>query len=359
MSSINAVGDRPIGGWAQVERAGWIHSAPFDACLLIFAPLLTLPLVAAIYFKIPLLVIAGGLTLAFAHYMSTTSFFFWKENREYHRSRWLAFVGGPLIIATVYFLILGFDVPYVLQLILFVWNTFHVARQNCGILSIYRNKGGVADQGQKQRHAANRAIIAVSFFLAFWNIDTHQEVSALFNLVSSHLGLAVKVVMGGIAVLTLVQLGVALLQRKEQLGIPETLFLATGLGFFWPYLFIRSSEVATFAMLLPHYVQYMSLVWLLHRRKFGNSTEGAPIPLLRISSKLTLLIPALFVAGFAFYLLKEVSDFSDNKWWFETVYLLVALEHFYFDGLIWSFRRPHVRQTILPFLLGRRGGAPA
>jgi len=322
-------------------------------------PLITLPFIAAIYFRIPLLVIGGGLTLAFAHYMSTTSFFFWKENREYHRTRWVAFIGVPLIIATVYFLLLGFAVPYVIQFILFFWNTYHVSRQNCGILSIYRNKAGVADPQQKQRHAANRAIIAVSFFLAVWNIDTHEEVSALFSLVSSHLGLVVKIATGGIAALFLAQLGIALLRRKEQLGIPETLFIATSLGFFWPYLFIRSSEVATFAMLLPHYIQYMSLVWLLHRRKFGNATEGAPFALLRMSAKLVLLIPALLAVGFAFYLLKEVSDISDNKWWFETVYLLVALEHFYFDGLIWSFRRPHVRQTILPFLLGRRGSAAA
>jgi hypothetical protein len=29
-------------------------------------------------------------------------------------------------------------------------------------------------------------------------------------------------------------------------------------------------------MLLPHYVQYMALVWLLHRRKFGNAKRRGP-----------------------------------------------------------------------------------
>jgi hypothetical protein len=359
MSSINAVSDRPFRIRARIEGAGWIHSPAFDSLLLIFAPLLTLPIIVAIYFNIPLLAIGGGLTLAFSHYFSTVSFYFWDENREYHRTRWLAFFVGPAILAGVYFLLLGFEVPYVIQFILFFWNTFHVSRQNCGILAIYRNRAGIVDPEQRQRHAANRAIIATSTFLAVWNIDTHKEVSALFALVSSDFGVLVKIATGGIAAFFTARLGLALLRRKEPLDIPETLFLGSSLVFFWPYLYIKDSGVATYAMLLPHYVQYLSLVWLLHRRKFGGASEGAPVALLRISAKLVLLIPALFAVGFGFYLLREFFDNHGYEWHFETLYLLIALEHFYLDGLIWSFRRPHIRQTILPFLLRRSAKASA
>jgi hypothetical protein len=110
-------------------------------------------------------------------------------------------------------------------------------------------------------------------------------------------------------------------------------------------------------MLLPHYVQYIALVWLLHRRKFGGAVDGAPMVLRQLSSHLWLLIPALFVIGFSFYLLRDVSIGQGYGSVFAAIYLLVALEHFYLDGLIWSFRRPHVRQTILPFLLRRPSGA--
>jgi hypothetical protein len=358
MSSIDAIADKPIGLRGQLVRAGWIHSAPFDIFLLIFAPLVTLPIFAGIYFRIPWLAIGGGVTLAFAHYLSTVAFFFWDENREYFRTRWLAFVGGPVIITLIYGLILGFHVPYVVQFVLFFWNTIHVSRQNCGILSIYRNKGGITDPGLAQRRAANGAIISVSMFLALWNIDSHKEVSALFGIVSSDLNLYVKIAAGAIAVICLLQLGLVLLRRKDTLGLPEVLFLASSLGFFWPYLFIHDSEVATFAMLLPHYVQYLSLVWLLHRRKFGDVNEGAPVPLLRMSASLAYLLPVLFAVGFSFYWVRQyVEIHQGGRWWVLTIYLLIALLHFYFDGLIWSFRRPHVRQTILPFLLGRGGGA--
>ena len=358
MSSINAIADQPVGLRTQIERAGWIHSAPFDSSLLIFAPLVTLPIIAAVYFRIPWLAIGGGVTLAFAHYFSTAAFFLWNENREYYRARWLAFAGGPVIITIVYGLLLGFHVPYVIQFVLFFWNTIHVSRQNCGILSIYRNKAGIKDPGMAQRHAANGAIISVSLFLAVWNIDSHREVSPLFGMVSGNLNLYVKIATGTIAAICLLQLGLALVRRRDMLGLPETLFLASSLGFFWPYLFIHDSEVATFAMLLPHYVQYMSLVWLLHRRKFGDVHEGAPLPLLRMSSSLFYLVPVLFSIGFSFYLMKQYFEINQGgKWWFETIYLLIAFLHFYYDGLIWSFRRPHVRQSILPFLLGRRGAS--
>jgi hypothetical protein len=355
MSSIGIVNDGPIGLRARIASSGWIHSPLFDCAFLIMVPLLTLPIIVGIYFRIPVLAITAGVTLAFAHYFSTVAFYFWDENREYHRTRWIAFFAGPAIIICIYFLLLGFDVPYVIQIILFAWNTFHVSRQNCGILSLYRARAGVVDKGLQQRHAANRSIIASSTFLATWNLETHPQFVGFFNwlLPGANLTGGVKIVAGLAAAFFLIQLGVALLRRKEPIGIPEALFLGASLVFFWPYLFIKDSGVATYAMLLPHYVQYMTLVWLLHRRKFGNATTGAPVPLLRISSKLVYLLPVLFMVGYGINEMRVYADSRGYEWHFETFYLLVAFLHYYLDGLIWSFRQPHVRQTILPFLLGR------
>ena len=209
-------------------------------------------------------------------------FYFWDDNREYYRSRWLAFFAGPVILAVVYGLVLGFEIPYLVQVVLFAWNTWHVSRQNCGILSIYRSRAGVSNVVQK--NAANNAIVAVSAFLALWNIDTHHEVMGFFGWFSKDLSWIIKIVFGATAAFFMVKLGIALLRRKEQLGLAEGLFLTASLGFFYPYLFIKDSNIATLAMLLPHYVQYLTLVWLLHRRKFGTATEGAPAVLRQISS---------------------------------------------------------------------------
>jgi hypothetical protein len=336
---------------SRAAPGNWIRSPAFDTFLLILAPLVTLPIIAGVYWSIPFLAITCGVVLAFAHYSSTIAFYFWDDSREYHRTRWLAFYGGPVLIIAVYVTLIGFDVPYVIQFILFFWNTFHVSRQNCGILAIYRQRAGIADPGQ--RSAANNAIIATSAFLALWNIGTHIEVSAIFGMVSADFGMWVRVTAGVLAAYFLGRLAIALARRKETIGVPEGVFLAASIGFFYPYLFIRDSGMATFAMLLPHYVQYMALVWLLHRRKFGGAITGAPAPLIKISSRLVFLIPTLVAAGYFFYLMKDFFDSNGYAHGFESLYLLIAMLHFYLDGLIWSFKRPHVRKTIGTYLFRR------
>jgi len=357
MSSINDVGAGSLGIRARIDNAAWIHSPVFDFLLLICAPLVTIPIFAGIYLRIPFLAIGCAFALAFSHYMSTMAFYFWKENQEYHRTRWVAFFAGPFILAVIYSLLVGFDVPYVVQVVLLAWNTWHVARQNCGILSIYRSRSGVSSVEQKQ--AANHAILAVSCFLAVWNIESHREVMGFFAWVTADLSWIIKIVLGAIAAFYLTKLLVALARRKEPLGLTEGMFLIAGLGFFYPYLFIRDSNIATLAMLLPHYVQYLALVWLLHRRKFGNASDGAPLVLRQISSRLIILIPVLMAVGFPIYWIWGYMTAAGQQWWFGAVYVLIAFEHYYLDGLIWSFRRPHVRRTILPFLLRRPAGAPS
>ena len=216
MSSINEMGAESLGVRARINEAGWIHSPLFDVFLLIAAPLATLPIFVGIYLRIPILAIGGALGLAFVHYASTISFYFWNENKDYYRSRWLAFFGGPALLAVVYWILIGFEVPYIVQVVLFVWNTWHVSRQNCGILSLYRSRAGVSDQTQK--NAANNAILAVSFFLAFWNINTHEEMMGFFGWFSNDLAWIIKIPLGIIAAFYLGRLGVALYRREDHGG---------------------------------------------------------------------------------------------------------------------------------------------
>ena len=68
--------------------------------------------------------------------------------------------------------------------------------------------------------------------------------------------------------------------------------------------------------------------------------------------------PVLIAVGFPIYWIWGYMVSAGQEWWFGAVYVLIAFEHYYLDGLIWSFRRPHVRETMLPFLL-RRPAVPS
>lgn len=328
----------------RVREGAWIESARFDIALLAFAPLLTLPIVAGMYFRIPFLAITCGLVLAFAHYWSTLSFYFWDENRAYLRERWIAFYLGPIVVVAAVLLLWRLQVPLVVQVVIFAWNTWHVSRQNCGILSIYRQRAGVTDP--VQRGAANAAILGCSIFLALWNIQTHAEVVQMFHLESPVAVRALQALAGAVALACLARLGLALWRRPQAPGLPEAIFLLVALGFFHPYLFIGDSGMATYAMLLPHYVQYMALVWLLHRRKFGGAAQGAPRPLRLLSGNLWMLLATLLAVGYGFTALREVANARGLAEAFQVLFWIIVLLHFYLDSLIWSFRRPHVRATI-------------
>ncbi|HEX6738048.1 MAG TPA: hypothetical protein VF310_07255, partial [Vicinamibacteria bacterium] len=96
----------PASAAVRAPSRRWIHSPGFDLPLLVLAPLVTLPMVFAILAGVAarwLLLL--GFVLAFAHYLSTFTFFFWDDSRARHRQRWLAFAGGPVVIAALFFLL--------------------------------------------------------------------------------------------------------------------------------------------------------------------------------------------------------------------------------------------------------------
>lgn len=333
-------------------RAAWIQSAPFDLAFFVLAPLLTLPLVAGILMGARGLTLVGFL-LAFAHYLSTFTFFLWDENRGHHRARWLAFFGGPVVVAGAFFLLVSLRSP-LLQLALIGWNTYHVGRQSCGLLSLYRHRAGVADPRQKD--LANHAILLANGWFVLWNIETHREVFPLLTALGPAAPGLLFGAVGALSVLALVRLAAGLRARARAgapPGLPELAMIGMSLLLFHPYLWIADSEAATFAMLLPHYVQYLALVWLLHRRKFPRPSGSAgQAALQRLGASVPLLTATLALAGLAFLASKVVLARVGHLEVFEAAYLLLAFEHFYLDGLFWAFKDPHVRRSLGPLVGG-------
>jgi hypothetical protein len=332
-------------------RRAWIQSPAYDLSFFVLAPLLTLPVVAGILMGAGALTLLGFL-LAFAHYLSTFTFLFWDENRAHHRTRWLAFFGGPVAIALA-FLLLVWLKSTLMQLALLAWNTYHVSRQSCGLLSLYRHRVGVKDPRQKA--LANGAIVLANAWFVTWNIETHREVFPLLAGLGSHAPALLFGALGVLSLLAVARLGLGLRARSAAgtaPQLPELAMIGMSLLLFHPYLWIADSEAATFAMLLPHYVQYLALVWLLHRRKFPQPAGSrAQVVLQKLSSNVPLLLGTLTLLGLAFLGSKVVLARIGHIEVFEAAYLLLAFVHFYLDGLIWAFKEPHVRRSIGTALL--------
>ena len=330
----------------------WIESPRYDCVFFVLAPLLILPIPLIEMLGWQYVAIAGGM-LAMAHYASTFTFFLWDENRAYHRAHWVAFFAGPVLIGAAYLLLVGVGATAMVASVLFVWNAYHVARQSCGILSVYRHRAGVTDLRQKQ--IANTAIIGTSLWLAFWNIETHAEMSPWLSFISPQVPVALRLGLGVVAVTALARLAVTFWRRRTaegRLGLPEAAFAVTSVGLFHPFLWVPTSAGATYVMLLPHYVQYLGLVWLLHRRKFRTPAGSWPQQALhRLSANPGVLVWVLVGIGLATAGARSVLSHAGRAEVFEAFYLTLAFVHFYLDALFWTFKNPHVRRMLAPYLM--------
>ena len=348
----------PLEGARAAERRPLIQSPGFDWIFFLGSPLVTLPLAVLPLLVAPQFAILFFL-LAFPHYASTFAFYFWDENRERHATRWVAFFAGPIILALCYLALFYFKVPRLMQLVLFTWNVYHVGRQSCGIASIYRHRAGVMDNTAKQ--ATNFAILATNFAFAFFNISTHPQFGPFLRDISPRATALLQSVLAVTALVALGALGKSIWERirggKKPLA-PELIFIATSIAIFHPYLWLRNSGMATAMMLLPHYLQYLGIVWLLHRRRFrtADGSTGQRV-LQKFSTNMPMLLLLLAGIGGSFAVASVVLRHTGHDSIFETMYLLLAFEHFYLDGLFWAFKDPSVRKSIGPWLT--RYEAPA
>lgn len=330
---------------------GWIESPRFDLAAFILVPLSSLVVLGSVL-GIPhgwQVVVLCTYLVAIPHYLSSFSFFFGDDNLAHYKTRSMAFFLGPAVILASVIVLRAVGMQVVVANTLYVWNVWHVSLQSAGILAIYRrlNRGPV-----EERPFAMRAILLWNATLAFWFIDRY----AFLNdwLVAAHPAapLVLRYALLAAAIMALVQFRAVLRGRAHPLAVPEKAFLASSFALFLPYLWVRDSNLATFAMLMGHFIQYLSIVWLLNRRKYSGTDGTTHQRVLGfVSHRPLVLMACLGAAGVAFYAANRLASVFGVPWAYATVWNALALVHFYLDGLIWAFRKPFVRESIGTYLM--------
>jgi hypothetical protein len=325
----------------------WIESRAFDCAFFILSPLAGLALLAAFPFGGPPLAVAAAAMIGGPHYLASFTFFLWEDAAEYHRRRWIIHFVVPVAIVVFVACVVLFRIPAVIMLLIYFWNGYHVARQSCGILSIYRLRGGCFDDRHKR--IANAAILSVSLAMLVWNLEWY---AALHDVVSAPFAALPRLLWIGFAVAAVVSLAALAwsMRARYRAGIaptaPEWAFLATSLLLFHPYLWVRDADLATVAMLLGHFIQYLAIVWLVNRRKYA--TAPGRFPALWREPR---LLAGLFVLTGSLFMLLQLNLMA--------ITVTLVLLHFYLDGIFWAFRRPEVRKLLGPYLTGWQGTSPA
>lgn len=342
-----------IGTGTEVHR-GWIASPRFDLPMFVLSPLagivfLSVALTVPTQFAF-LVQAAAFYFVAVPHYMSTYTFFLGDDYLKHYRSRQLAFFGGPAFISVAVILLWVLRFPPVIQAVVFIWNVWHVARQNGGILAMYRR----LNRGTRAEHApAHTAILGVSAAMATWNIERHPSVGrplAALHPNAPHVLAIVFLVIGLLALVVLVR---RLAQREHAVSAQELGFLASSLLMFHPYLWVVDYTLATLGMLMGHFVQYLAIVWLLHHRKYEAvpAGSGAQRVLSRISARNGLIAAFIVGSGFFFWVANHATAAAGVPSIYTVSWFAFTFIHFYLDGLIWAFRDPFVRDSVGQYLM--------
>jgi len=333
---------------SRSATGGWIESPAFDLTFFILSPLAGLALLlASSENNVTLLTLAAATLIGGPHYLATYSFYFWDDTAAYHRRRWFAYFVVPILIILAVSVVAWLQIPYVIIVIIYFWNAYHVARQSCGIQSIYRHRAGAFDPRLKT--ITNSAIVSTSLAMTVAHLDWYPALHTFLSNRSPYLPDVLFYGALAAAVVSLTRLGISMIQRNRQgpaFSVAELAFLATSLLLFHPYLWVRDANLATLGMLMGHFIQYLGIVWLLNGRKLADGT-GSPgqRAIARLWRDPWLLVPAL-IAGGALFMVLQINLMA--------VTVALVLLHFYLDGLFWAFKQPEVRRAIAPHLMGGR-----
>lgn len=334
----------------DANARGWIQSPLFDLSLFTLSP------IAALLIILPSIVAPKGLhswiaaavyLVAIPHYVSSFSFYLGDDNLAYYRTRRLAFFGGPVLIFLAVIALRLIKVDAMVNSVLYVWNVFHVSMQSAGILSIYRRINGGSFS---ESRFARAALLGVNGSLAFLHIDRFPPIYD--NLLRVHFPVwAIRPALLSFAAIGLVLYINRLVRCRTQIRAPELTFIASSFLLFHPYLWVRDLNVATFSMLMGHFLQYLGIVWLLNRRKYSALEGSGHQRLLRsISTNTPLLLFTLASVGSVFFVAEVSSRWLGIPVSYVILWNSVALVHFYLDGLIWAFKDPFVRKSVGPYL---------
>lgn len=343
-----------LGFGAPTIHRGWIASPRFDLPLFVLSPVAGL-LLLAVALTVPpqygfLVQATAFYFVAVPHYMSTYTFFLGDDNLDHYRSRRLAFFGGPACISLAVVLLWVLRFPPVIQAAVFIWNVWHVARQNGGILAMYRR----LNDGSRSEHLpAHTAILGVSAAMATWNIDRYPSIGNALAAVHPNAQHALAVLFLAIGAGALVLLVQRLAHRERPVGAQEIGFLASSLLMFHPYLWVHDYSLATLGMLMGHFVQYLGIVWLLHHRKYGPKQGGSMVQraLSLVSARYVLIGAFIAVSGLFFVAANAATMALGVPSVYTVSWYAFTFIHFYLDGLIWAFREPFVRESVGTYLM--------
>jgi tetratricopeptide (TPR) repeat protein len=340
---------------------GWIISPLADLTLLVATPLAIVPAVgfAARHFTATAIFLAVTSFASIGHHLPGFLRAY-GDPELFRRFRWRFLLAPPLVLAVV--LVFTFQKVHGLDLILWLWATWHVIMQTYGLMRIYDLKRGVRDATSARFDFS----VCVAVFVAgilfsqtrmFSLLETADSVGLPLGPPSTiaflrwGLGVALGLVMLGYAIHAMIQ------AERQGTSWPKIALLLMSGWLYWICGSVSTNLLIGVAMFeIFHAAQYDALVWSYNRRRVDRATDR--FGLLRFmfgNGWLSLTVYLLAIAAFgSIKWVAESIDPSISQTLLLTLLFTSTALHFYFDGFIWKVSERGTQQNLGIESSGRR-----
>ena len=352
----------------STTQSRWIHSPWFDRIFFIFPfwfSALYFLLISCLPKQASLIFVLAYFLTAETHFGSTWVLYFDKGMHTYMQKRWFVFYIAPILIMVFSLLScmwLGLA-PLIFVGIFF--SGLHVTGQSFGFVSLYRNSSGIVEASRRKMdrnvvYGFSFAFMGIGFWRFFLSGSIYPSIAKILTYVPEWL------VMGSLKAFILLSSLWALVNMLRLLWrFPNTKERLRGEWKYWvvlfysvclysPYAFAPTAYDAIAMGVGIHYLQYLGIMWVLHRNKAQRRPEKEKsFAFYKSIFKSPLLFAVLILGYAAIATLIREGGFEVSLKFFEPWYgLIIGLQivHYHLDAFTWKFSRKEIRDEILPFL---------
>jgi hypothetical protein len=342
-------------GWiANASYDGWFFVGSIALCVVLVAIAIANPALA-----IPATIVAGVL-FANTHNLLTGFFFLDPENLAYYRRYPHYYFTAPLALLGASMAIFVWSPPLAFTLHFF-FTTWHVVRQSVGVQKLYLGRLKATDFDRNLDACLIYAAVFILHVFAIWKFRPLWATKAIAPEAVHAAGAGL--IAGAVALLaaTLLVRVLWLGRREGRVAWQRLGFGLTSIGMYTPYLVIDQYQVAFMAGILPHYMQYHGIFWLVGQNKYAGNAQYDGTLLGRLARDLRVWVLLVVVAAAIMALFRAPYFLADKDpvlglryaWQINLAvgfFYGLGWMHFYLDGLLFRFRYPEVRAAILRHL---------
>ena len=344
-----------VGHTSRSSSSPWILNSWLDQTLIVFTPLIVVPIVFACYspwmgVKSETISLVVTSFFALGHHLPGMIRAY-GDRDLFHRFHWRFILTPPLLFACFFPLNHYHYEAY--RLFTLTWATWHGLMQLYGFVRIYDMKVGSNSIATSYWDW----VLCLVWFYTPQFISPVRLSNTLTYCYSIGIPLIPPQAVQGFQFVCLLLCAVSMIgflvnyayqhcygKRPNPIKL---LMLASGIGYWWFTTMMVKDLLLGLALFdIVHDVQYLAIVWIYNCRRVSTSPNVGRFMQLVFRRGMVMLYLGLIAAYGAIGLIPSMSQDETVRTLFSGILWTSTIFHYYMDGFIWKFREPSTRAVM-------------